>query len=316
MHTHNTNQLDGVMERLTAMQAQMAYLVERQHKQEEMIAEFMPILKEVMGTATQKFDGWEKAGYFRFFSQLGGIGQRVLDNYTAEDVRLLGESVVSILNTVRALTQPPVLGVMGEAAAVLQDTDKVTPLGIMGMVRASKDQDVQKGMAVMMELLRHVGRAAGTLDAVQQASPTTRRRNGLASSTAPRRKALGVERTLPPQVVHHAQPAVAAATGPAEPTVVDGVAFNPDGHLADANAWSRNLAVTLAAAQGVELTDAHWKVVEFARGEFLSTKMSPNIRRITQATGVATKDLYMLFPKAPARTVAKVAGIPKPVGCI
>ena len=78
----------------------------------------------------------------------------------------------------------------------------------------------------------------------------------------------------------------------------------------------QNSAVTLAAAQGVELTDAHWKVVEFARGEFLSTKMSPNIRRITQATGVATKDLYMLFPKAPARTVAKVAGIPKPVGCI
>jgi TusE/DsrC/DsvC family sulfur relay protein len=72
----------------------------------------------------------------------------------------------------------------------------------------------------------------------------------------------------------------------------------------------------IAAAQGVGMSEAHWKVVEFVRADFEATKVSPNIRRITQATGVSTKDLYTLFPKAPARTVAKIAGIPKPAGCI
>jgi dissimilatory sulfite reductase related protein len=44
--------------------------------------------------------------------------------------------------------------------------------------------------------------------------------------------------------------------------------------------------------------------------------MSPNIRRITLELGVSTKDVYALFPKAPARTIAKIAGIPKPAGCL
>lgn len=328
MQTHTANVNDAMMEKLAAMQAQMAYLVERQKKQEEMISEFMPIVKEMMGTATVTLDGWDKKGYFQFFNALGGVGERILTSYSAEDVRQLGDAVVNILNTVRALTQPQVLGVLGQAANVLEDAQQVQPLGLVGMVRASKDEEVQKGMAVLMELLRHVGRAAGTLDAVQRNSPASRRRAGLSASTAPRRKALGVERTpvapvnvAPPSGAnghngHNGHNAPAEPAAAAAPVMLDGVAFTPDGHLADVNAWNRELAVNLAAALGVTLEEAHWKVIDFARADYLGSKMSPNIRRLTQGTGVATKDLYALFPKAPARTVAKVAGIPKPAGCI
>ncbi len=56
--------------------------------------------------------------------------------------------------------------------------------------------------------------------------------------------------------------------------------------------------------------------MDFARKDFLENKASPNIRRLTQGTSLATKDIYALFPKAPARTIAKIAGIPKPTGCI
>jgi tRNA 2-thiouridine synthesizing protein E len=68
--------------------------------------------------------------------------------------------------------------------------------------------------------------------------------------------------------------------------------------------------------QGVEMAEAHWKLVEVARKDFESTKTSPNIRRLTQITDVTTKDVYALFPKAPARTLAKIAGLPKPAGCL
>ncbi|MDX2014742.1 MAG: TusE/DsrC/DsvC family sulfur relay protein [Myxococcaceae bacterium] len=47
-----------------------------------------------------------------------------------------------------------------------------------------------------------------------------------------------------------------------------------------------------------------------------AAKASPNIRRITQGTTLTTKDVYALFPKAPARTVSKIAGLPKPAGCL
>ena len=64
------------------------------------------------------------------------------------------------------------------------------------------------------------------------------------------------------------------------------------------------------------MTDAHWVLVDAARADFEATRVSPNIRRLTQVSGVATKDVYALFPKAPGRTLAKIAGLPKPAGCL
>jgi len=318
MHAQTANAtLDGINARLDVVTQSLAYLVERQKKQEEMIAEFMPILKEVMAFSTEKLDSFEKAGYFDFARQLGAIGTRVMQSYTAEDVRLLGEATVNILNTVRAFTQPPVLGVMNEAADVLTHSETVQPLGVMGMVRATKNTDVQKGMAVMLKVLRHVGRATETLHAQQLADPRTKRRAGLQAATASRRKVLGVERSVTPVVpMKPVRIALEAVPPPSAAVMLDGVAFNPDGHLQDPMTWNETLAGNVAQALGVTLEEAHWKVVRFAREEFLKSKQSPNIRRITQATGMATKELYALFPKAPGRTVAKIAGIPKPAGCL
>ncbi len=64
------------------------------------------------------------------------------------------------------------------------------------------------------------------------------------------------------------------------------------------------------------MTDAHWNVIEVARTDYAATKASPNIRRLTQVTTVTTKEVYALFPKAPARTLAEIAGLPKPAGCL
>ena len=57
-------------------------------------------------------------------------------------------------------------------------------------------------------------------------------------------------------------------------------------------------------------------MLDAARADFAATGSSPNIRRLTQVAGVSTKDLYVLFPRAPGRTIAKIAGLPKPAGCL
>lgn len=98
--------------------------------------------------------------------------------------------------------------------------------------------------------------------------------------------------------------------------VVDGVAFTPEGFLVDAAAWNRELAELLATSIGVALTDQHWKLIEFARDEYDKTGASPNIRRLTQGSGISTKEIYAMFPKAPGKCTALIAGLPKPVGCI
>ena len=306
-----SRELEEVNRRLADIQEQLAYLVERQKKTEELFSEMSPILREVMASATTRLDALEKKGYFAFGRELVGVGERVMAGFTPDDVRQLGDAIVGILDTVREATQPEVLHVASDAARVLQNADRAAPIGLLGMVRASGDHEVQKGMSVMVEVMRHVGRAAAVASAKRKGARVPEPR-------APR-KILGVER---PAVVRSeaaaaAGPACAVPRPPAAPAaVIDGVAFSADGHLVDAASWTAELGAKIAAMQSVPMTEAHWKVVQAARADFESTKASPNVRRLTQISGLATKDLYALFPKAPARTIAKIAGLPKPAGCL
>jgi tRNA 2-thiouridine synthesizing protein E len=311
MSTHGPD-LTPVLQRLDAIAAQVSYLATRQRAQEELLAELMPIAREAMGVAIERLDGFERAGYFAFAREVAGLGKRIADGFTPADVHQLGDALVGILETVRTLTQPAVLQVAADASAALEDADQVKPLGIFGLVRATKNDDVQKGMALMVEVLRRVGHGVNAIASQQQQQVD--RKAKLAALLGPRRAApkLGIERPQLPAGPACAAPAKPAATA----TVIDGVAYGADGHLVDAAAWSRPLGEAIAHLQGVELSAAHWAVLDAARADFAATHVSPNIRRLTQVAGLATKDLYALFPKAPGRTIAKIAGLPKPAGCL
>lgn len=326
-----TASLQSLQERIDALSAQVAYLVERQRKTEELFEEATPILKEVLGTTTRELDGLEKKGYFAFGRELVRVGERIAEGFSPDDVRQLGGAVVGILETVRAMTQPEVLKVASDAAVVLQQAEKAQPIGLVGMVRATGDHDVQKGMSVMMEVMRHVGRASAVVAEQRALRPMAQKRAKLDAVLGARKRALGTERTRPAAVPPPPPPAALAkkhapteahdsCAVPNKPqavaAVVDGLSFSADGHMTDASQWTRAVGLQLAAVQGVELTDAHWKVIDAARADFESTKTSPNIRRLTQLMSVSTKDLYTLFPKAPGRTIAKIAGLPKPAGCL
>ena len=94
------------------------------------------------------------------------------------------------------------------------------------------------------------------------------------------------------------------------------ITFDEDGFMDDVNQWDRDVATTLAEEIGIDLTELHWKVIEFSRSDFMEQGDAPSLRRITKVGGVPTKDLYKLFPKKPAKKVAYVAGLKKPSGCI
>jgi tRNA 2-thiouridine synthesizing protein E len=82
-------------------------------------------------------------------------------------------------------------------------------------------------------------------------------------------------------------------------------------------AWSRDWAAAQAAQLGVgPLGEVHWKLIEFARAEYQERGGSPNVRRISQGSGVSVKELYGAFPQSPGVVIARLAGIPKPKGCI
>ena len=93
--------------------------------------------------------------------------------------------------------------------------------------------------------------------------------------------------------------------------------LDADGNLANRNDWTEEVARDIAATEGIsELTPQHWAVIKFMRSVFEKEGDSPSIRRLTKESGVDTKALYQLFPKGPAKKAARIAGLPKPKGCI
>ena len=95
------------------------------------------------------------------------------------------------------------------------------------------------------------------------------------------------------------------------------VQVNDEGFMTNPNEWSKEIAVELAKEEGlVELTQAHWKIVDFCRQSAKTTGKAPTLRAITNGAGVPTKELFSLFPKGPAKKVAKISGLGKPEGCV
>jgi tRNA 2-thiouridine synthesizing protein E len=89
-----------------------------------------------------------------------------------------------------------------------------------------------------------------------------------------------------------------------------------EGFLTQYDEWDENLAVVLANSIGIDLTDAHWKVIRFLRDDYKTQGDTATTRRVQAVGGVPVKEQFALFPKKPAKKMAYIAGLPKPHGCV
>jgi tRNA 2-thiouridine synthesizing protein E len=93
--------------------------------------------------------------------------------------------------------------------------------------------------------------------------------------------------------------------------------LDADGNLKNMSEWNEDLAKALAVEEEIgELTDRHWDVINYMRKIFEEKGDAPSIRKMNKEGGIPTKELYALFPGGPAKKAAKIAGLPKPKGCI
>lgn len=95
------------------------------------------------------------------------------------------------------------------------------------------------------------------------------------------------------------------------------VNVNDEGYMTVPSEWDKDIAVEIAREEGLnELTSAHWQVIDYCRNAATTSGAAPTMRQITTNAGITTKDLFTLFPKGPAKKVARIAGLGKPEGCI
>lgn len=95
------------------------------------------------------------------------------------------------------------------------------------------------------------------------------------------------------------------------------IEMDGDGFMLDPTLWTDDLAKEIAKTDGInELTENHWKVITIIRQNFEEKGMAPMVRVICKGTGLKLKEIYELFPLGPARGACRVAGLPKPDGCV
>lgn len=315
-------------DRLIEIQNLIAEMSAQQKKQQEKLDDLFEdinvMMKPLLSHGIEQMQALEEKGYFQFLNGLKPITDNIVGHYSQQELAYFANSVGMILDTARSLTQPDVLTLVNNISHTLRTADRVKPIGIWGLMKATSDKDVSKGLAIVMELLKQLGQvklnaealppgSLGTTNLEHEHKKTTK--NKLESLLAPKRKV--TTSALKPSTISKSTSA-AATTGLTTSTpIVPGYVFTSEGFLENPGMWSEDLATQIAKALGVEeLSEVQWKLVNFARNEYLKTKATPNMRALSVGSGVSTKEIYTAFPHSPAKTIAKIAGISKPVGCI
>ncbi len=90
-----------------------------------------------------------------------------------------------------------------------------------------------------------------------------------------------------------------------------------DGFLQSPELWNEDVATDFAESEAIsQLTEEHWKIINYIRNYYTQFGIAPMIRKLCKETGYKLSDIYKLFPSGPAKGACKLAGLPKPTGCV
>ena len=90
-----------------------------------------------------------------------------------------------------------------------------------------------------------------------------------------------------------------------------------DGFLQEPERWSDDVAKDFANSEGIDvLTEEHWKLIHYIRNYYVQFGIAPMVRKVCKETGLNLNRIYQLFPSGPAKGACKLAGLPKPTGCV
>ena len=101
------------------------------------------------------------------------------------------------------------------------------------------------------------------------------------------------------------------------------VEHDEEGYISELDKWSKELAEIIAKDENIDMTDEHWEVVNFLRDYYEEYQIAPAVRVLIKSIKKSmgkekgnNKYLYTLFPYGPAKQACKIAGLPKPTGCV
>jgi uncharacterized protein YjgD (DUF1641 family) len=110
--------------------------------------------KGVFSDVVEQLDRLERQGYFDFLREGWGILEKIVTEFDEEDVRALGDNIVTILGTVRNMTQPEVLSLANNAVNAIQPVEQIESVSTLQLLRSLGDPQVRKGMARLLNIVK------------------------------------------------------------------------------------------------------------------------------------------------------------------
>ncbi|MFC1619179.1 DUF1641 domain-containing protein [Candidatus Neomarinimicrobiota bacterium] len=126
----------------------------------DFLEDWGPIGKELFSDGLEKLDEMDRKGYFAFIKEVSSIMDSVVTHFSVEDVRLLSENVVTILETVKSLTQPEMLHALNNALTVYQniDTESIEEYSAIRALRELRTPEMKRGLGFIITFLKNVSR--------------------------------------------------------------------------------------------------------------------------------------------------------------
>jgi len=124
----------------------------------DFFADAKPVSKELFSATLEKLDEFDQKGYFQFIKELINVADQVVDHFSEEDVKLLGDNIIAILETVKGLTQPEMLTAINNAVGIYKNLDpKDTPqYSIWKVMRELNTPEMKKGIGFVITFLKKI----------------------------------------------------------------------------------------------------------------------------------------------------------------
>lgn len=115
-----------------------------------------------MTKLTEVLQAAEEKGYFMFAREGAAIAEKVVTSFSEDDVKALGDNVVIILNAVKEMTQPEVMGLVRRTALTMQEVEEapIEPPSVLALLKSMRDPQTRRGLARVMSMLQTVGEQA------------------------------------------------------------------------------------------------------------------------------------------------------------
>ena len=133
-------------------------VVEQMESLKDFLEDASPLARESFIALMKKLDEFDRKGYFGFMKEMGRIVDQVVTSFTVEDVKNLGDNIVTILNTIKNMTQPEMLHAVNNAMNMYQkmDLEVEEDVSLLALLRELNTPEVRRGMAFAIRVLKSI----------------------------------------------------------------------------------------------------------------------------------------------------------------